>query len=555
MLMSAAPHRIVAVLAVLAVNVRCTGEISDALPGGPGPEVEQCVAGPLLPSATPLALLSPDQYLRSVRAVLADNAIQAELDPVAGDTLTQIATEKLAAAAEAIVARPSFATLRAGICGGRAPTACADDFIASFARRLFRRPASTEELAWLRDRFDKAATDLGADDALNVVAEIILQAPQTLYLRVDGIPGEGDLRFLDGYERAGRLAFFLWDGAPDDALLEAAAQGLGDDEALRAQVDRMLTDPRAREPMVQRFVDWLELDGSNLHTPLEQTRTNPDKFPADSESLRAAMRIETEALVERALFERDGSIDWLLNTRDAYVNGELADLYGVAHLAEDPATFVWTELPASERAGLFTRAAFLSLYANPNVQSPIKRGAFLVKRTLCVALGDPPPNVDDRPIEGGASPGVVTSTREAVTNKTKDASCSPCHAFLNPFGYALGTYDALGAFATSETVNASDGTPHQFSIDAAVTLPGGEAGLAVNGPVELSDYLANNEEVYQCFAKRWFGSAFARAPSRDEECALRVMGAELASSKRLGDFIVALVRSEAFTQTRVAEQP
>ncbi|MEZ0312944.1 MAG: DUF1592 domain-containing protein [Myxococcota bacterium] len=542
-------------LAVLAVNVRCTGEISDALPGGPGPEVEQCVAGPLLPSATPLALLSPDQYLRSVRAVLADNAIQAELDPVAGDTLTQIATEKLAAAAEAIVARPSFATLRAGICGGRAPTACADDFIASFARRLFRRPASTEELAWLRDRFDKAATDLGADDALNVVAEIILQAPQTLYLRVDGIPGEGDLRFLDGYERAGRLAFFLWDGAPDDALLEAAAQGLGDDEALRAQVDRMLTDPRAREPMVQRFVDWLELDGSNLHTPLEQTRTNPDKFPADSESLRAAMRIETEALVERALFERDGSIDWLLNTRDAYVNGELADLYGVAHLAEDPATFVWTELPASERAGLFTRAAFLSLYANPNVQSPIKRGAFLVKRTLCVALGDPPPNVDDRPIEGGASPGVVTSTREAVTNKTKDASCSACHAFLNPFGYALGTYDALGAFATSETVNASDGTPHQFSIDAAVTLPGGEAGLAVNGPVELSDYLANNEEVYQCFAKRWFGSAFARAPSRDEECALRVMGAELASSKRLGDFIVALVRSEAFTQTRVAEQP
>ena len=148
-----------------------------------------------------------------------------------------------------------------------------------------------------------------------------------------------------------------------------------------------------------------------------------------------------------------------------------------------------------------------------------------------------------------------SSLVNAVANKTKDASCSACHAFLNPFGFALGTYDALGAFATSETVNASDGTPHQFGIDAGVVLPGGEEGIAVNGPVELSDYLSNNEELYQCFAKRWFGSAFARAPSRDEECALRVMGAELASSKRLGDFIAALVRSEAFTRTRVAEQP
>lgn len=530
----------------------CTGQISDALPNDEG-TVEQCVAGPLAPSTTPLALLTPDQYQRSLRAVLADNTLSLELERVNGDTLTPLAAEKLANAAEVVVARPSFTALRASICAERSASACADDFIASFSRRLFRRPATTEELAWLRGRFDAAASALDADEALTVVAEIILQAPQTIYVRVDGIPGESPLRFLDGYERATRLAFFLWDAAPDDALLEAAAGGLSTDEELHAQVERMLDDPRAHEPMVQRFTDWLELDGSNLHTPLEQTRTNPDRFPLDSESLRASMRIETEALIERALFERDGSIEWLLTTQEAYVNAELATLYGVPHTGASPADFVWTELPVSERAGLFTRAAFLSLYANPNVQSPIKRGAFIVKRAMCFALGDPPPNVDDRPIEGGAT-ATVTSTRDAVTHKTSDASCAACHALVNPFGFALGTYDALGAFATNETVVANDGGSHDFAIDATATLPGGESGIAVSGPVEMSTYLASSEDVYQCFAKRWFGSAFARAPSRDEECALTDMGHELATTKRLHDFIVALVRSDAFTQTR-SEQP
>ncbi len=539
-------------LLLVATCAGCTGEISDALPNDDA-QVEQCIAGPLAPSATPLALLTPDQYQRSLRAVLADSTLSLELERVNGDTLTPLAAEKLAAAAEVVVARPSFAALRASICGERGPAACADDFIASFSRRLFRRPATAEEQTWLRARFDAAAGALDPGEALTVVAEIILQAPQAIYVRVDGLPGDGALRFLDGYERATRLAFFLWDAAPDDALLEAATGGLATDEELHAQVERMLDDPRAHEPMVKRFTDWLELDGSNLHTPLELTRTNPERFPLDSVSLRAAMRVETEALVERALFERDGSIEWLLTTQEAYVNAELATLYGVPHTGASPSDFVWTELPASERAGLFTRAAFLSLYANPNVQSPIKRGAFIVKRAMCFALGDPPPNVDDRPIEGGATP-AVTSTREAVTHKTSEASCAACHALVNPFGFALGTYDALGAFATSETVIANDGGSHTFAVDTNVTLPGGESGIAVAGPVAMSAYLANSEEVYQCFAKRWFGSAFARAPSRDEECALADMGHALAGSKRLHDFIVALVRSDAFTQTR-SEQP
>src|SRR5436189_25689 len=124
-------------LLAAAVFTGCMGSIGDAPPADDtGSEVTQCVAGPLAPSTTPLALLTPDQYQRSIRAVLADNAIALELEPPSSDTLSELAAQKLADAAAAIVARPSFAAMRSAICNSRTATACADDFIASFARRM-----------------------------------------------------------------------------------------------------------------------------------------------------------------------------------------------------------------------------------------------------------------------------------------------------------------------------------------------------------------------------------------------------------------------------------
>ena len=535
---------------LLVASAACVGEIGDTQPRRDGSASTEACDPVFTPQATPLQLLPASQYTASVRAALADPTLTLDLEDIDGDTFTELATEKLASATEVIVARPSFDTLRDRICAKRAPADCAPDFIASFSTKLFRRPPTQEERAWLEARYNVAKAELDPTEALDVVAQIILQAPQSVYVRYDAVPGEDETRALDGYARANRLSFFLWQSAPDEELLQVAASGLETDDALDAQITRMLADPRARTPMVARFVEWLELDGTNLHLSLEDTRANPEKYPNDSEALRRAMRTEAEALIERAIFEHDGSIEYLLTTTDAYVNADLAKLYGVTPPSQG---FAWVTLPAAERAGIFTRAAFLSLHASPNVQSPIERGAYLLKHVLCATLGEPPPDATDRPIEGDGA--TVLSTREATQLVTGDSVCHGCHQFINPFGFALGHYDSLGAFVEKERVTDSEGTDHQVPVDATATLLSlnGEAPRDVDGGPALSDYLAQSPELYQCFAQHWFGNAFNRSPSAEEECAVEAMGEELTRTKRLTDFLVALVRSEAFTMTKVVQ--
>ncbi|MEL6547565.1 MAG: DUF1592 domain-containing protein, partial [Myxococcota bacterium] len=369
---------------------------------------------------SPLRVLSASQYEASVRGLLSDATLTLDLNEDEGETVSALTAEKLNRAAEAVMAHPAYQSLRPASCTGD-ELSCLGAFLDDFALEAFRRPLSGEEVQWLNDVFAAARSELDFVGSVDVVAQVILQSPQMLYLRVDGVAEEGlpeSLRRLDSYELATRLSFFLWESPPDGELLESAGLGLAG-ASLDAEVTRMLESTSAKQPIVQRFVDWLELEGTNLHAPLVDSLANAQKYPTDSRELRFAMRTEIEALVERALFEHNGSVEWLLTTREAYVDPDLAALYGVTHPTGSDGEFAWVELPSSERAGLFTRAGFLALYSGPKYQSAVKRGAFLAENVFCTHLGEPPPDVSDLPIDGGVQGDEqVLTTREAVTVAT-----------------------------------------------------------------------------------------------------------------------------------------
>jgi hypothetical protein len=222
--------------------------------------------------------------------------------------------------------------------------------------------------------------------------------------------------------------------------------------------------------------------------------------------------------------------------------------------APDAAGSAWVEPDPAERAGLFTRAAFLALYAGGEVQSPIRRGVFILERALCVPLGEPPPNASDTPVTGGNVEGEpeVRSVRQDVAAKTSGGVCSGCHDVINPIGFALEHYDALGRFQTEELHVGANGDPVALPIDASGDLPQSDVAGALAGGVELSERLAGSRQAQACFAQRWLARALAREPAEADACSLHAAADALAGSGDMRALLDAIVQGDAFRHVRAA---
>lgn len=549
----------------------CVGSIGDRAGGdgnGSGPAVDGAHPG-LDVASSAIRRMTPNQYVNSVRDLLGDADLELDLDADTGQAVTLLGAQKLNAAADYVASRSDVwgATVFPCDTTGDGSSACADELIATLGRRAFRRPLDDDEKAWLRGVYDAAKAEQTFQDSLLVVVQVILQAPQFVYFlelgtdQTSGLPA--GVRPLSGFERATRLSFFLWNTIPDEELLGAAESGeLDTMDGVQAQAARLLADPRAHGMAKDLYVGWLQLDGTPTQPGLEEGTKNPDLFPEDSPALRAAMRQELEALVERVVFEQNGTVETLLTTTDAYVNGPLAALYGVDGPA-DATTFEWVKLPADERAGLFTRAAFLGMYAGPTVKSPIRRGAFLVKKALCVELGKPPPNANDTPVTGGSvdenGKTVHKTVRQDVEGKTSTGVCAGCHSIINPVGFAFENFDALGKWQTKETGEDETG-PFSLDIDASGALPVlDEHGsvtpdkVAVNGAVEMSKALAQSPALTSCMASRWFETALHRDPDTKDQTSVDVVSKALAGGATFSDVVSTLVTSDAFLFLRPRE--
>ena len=447
----------------------------------------------MLPAPT-LRRLTLAQYQNSVRDLLgveADVSGLTAIPPLNGllsigastVTLPQVDIEAFDALADKLAAQVfSDATARQKLTGCDAmQSACADGFVTSFGRRVFRRPLTDDErtryLALLH-RAVEMTTDgwLG----LRVMTSALLQSPNFLYREEIGAADAGSpaRRLLTDYELASRLSFFLWNTTPDPALLDAAESGaLASSSGLAEQVDRLLASPRAADAIESLFADYLRLDALDSLVKL------PNVYPQATPALAVAMKEETLRSLRAQLFERAGDFREIFTTTKTFANGDLAKLYGLR--APTGTAFSEVELPATgPRAGLLTQASFLATHAHPGRTSPTIRGKFIRENLLCQGIPAPPDNVDTTLPDTSTA----KTIRDKLARHRADVACAGCHNLMDPLGLALEEFDGIGAHRTME---------NGVAIDASGELD----GVTFTGARGLGDALAGSPVVSECFVR------------------------------------------------------
>jgi len=354
---------------------------------------------------------------------------------------------------------------------------CARELLSGLARRAYRRPLAPADIATL-DRFYVLGVEQGGSFETGVEMGLrrILASPDFV-LRTERDPAgarSGTTRRVSDVELASRLSFFLWSAGPDEILLREAAQGrLSRPAVLDAQVRRMLADPRARA-LVDNFAgQWLYL--RNLRT----INPAPDEFPDFDDNLRQAMRREVE-LVFGDVIARDRNVVDLMTAPDTFVNERLARHYGIPNIVGSQ--FRRITLTQDERRGLLGKGAILLVTSHSTRTSPVIRGKWVLENIVGTPPPPPPPDVPALPDPSlGQRP---TTMRERLETHRRAATCAGCHRVMDPIGFALESFDAVGRSRTHER-----GVP----IDAGGRLMDGSA---VSGPVSLRDALTRNPEVF-----------------------------------------------------------
>ncbi len=567
--MSLALHRPAALVAAacLLVGWACTGRIQapSGMPAsgvaGAAPSSGAAGAAPFSSGVTcdgttdapvvPLRRLTRQEYASSVRDLLGmttpvstdDIPADENAGPFASNSvtaLTDLGTQQYLDSAEtlstAAVATPAALAALVGCdrtVAGATDATCASQFIDRFGARAFRRPVAVDEKA----RYVALYTNAGnLSDGIRLVVEAFLQSPTFLYhVEDDSTPQvAGALVPLDSYELAARLSFFLWTSVPDDALMTAAAAGaLSDPVALRAQVTRMLADPRAHDAIATFHTQWLDLG------KLPSTTKDPTLFPQFSPALRDAMQAETVAFVDDVLTNGDGRLETLLTAPYSILDGGLFDLYGVARPAGTTGP-VRVDLDPAQRAGVLTQASFLASHAHENQTSPVARGVAILRNVLCVALPDPPANVNNAPPD----PAPGATTRQIFAAHESVASCAACHTMIDGIGLGFEAYDADGAFRTTEA-----GQPVDTSGNVV-------AAPEINGPFsgapQLAQKLAGAAQVQQCVARQWFRFALGRLEGASDGCSLQSMFTAFDASKHdVRQLLAAIATSDAFRYRKV----
>lgn len=410
----------------------------------------------------------------------------------------------------------------------------ARDALGDFLPRAFRRPLRAGELdRHLRLYQQAQARGESHPAALKLAFTAALTSPHFLFR--DEL-GDGTAAFeLNDHQLASRLSYFLWLSLPDDELRGLADAGrLGEPTVLRAQVRRLLADPRARAFTSTFLGQWLGFAGlGREHVP------DARKFRDFTPSLAEAMRLEPVLVFERLLRE-NRPLGELLEGRDSFLNAELAALYGVQGVEGETLRPVTLTDPA--RGGLLGMGAILTASATPNRTSPVLRGKWVLENLLGRHLAEPPADagqLDDKAGERGKT------LREELAEHRRQESCAGCHDKIDPIGFGLENFDAIGRFRTEEA-----GKP----VDASGQLPGSPP---FNGPAELRALLVerHRDEFLANLTRRLaaFGLGRALRP-QDEGLVKRLLAESAMEGHRARALIEALVLSEAFrTQGAIPE--
>jgi len=410
--------------------------------------------------------------------------------------------------------------------------ACGAELVASFGLRTHRRPLTTEETTRYQTLFDEQLAAIDFEAAVQLTAMAMLQSPWFLYRVEPSRSGTAGLAPLDGWELASRLSYFLWQRMPDQALLDAAEAGtLVDDAGLETQVRRMLEDPRARAAVADFHRQWLFFD--RILNEEHQTRV-PELFPEWSAATQASAHEELLRFTERAIFDGEGTLAGLFLSRDTEVDPLLAEIYGVDG-PDQAGSWAQVSLPETERAGLLTRVGFLAAHAHSANGSPPLRGSYVMQRIFCQPVDPPPPGTDT---SLPAEPDENATNREIFEAKTAPPACGGCHAMLNGFGYPFENYDAIGAYRSTD-----NGQP----VNAIATLEGTDLTGEVDGAIDLSQRIAESQQVAQCAVSRWVRYARGRGIEADDQCALNTLNEQFATSGgNIVELMVQIAKSPEF---------
>ena len=360
---------------------------------------------------------------------------------------------------------------------------CAKKIVSVFARRAYRRPVTDEDTATLLDLYKTGRSEQDFETGIALALQGILVNPKFLF-RIEHDPPKvtpATAYRISDLELASRLSFFLWSSIPDDRLLELAEAGkLRDDEVLREQVRRMLADPRSKA-LIDNFAgQWLLVRG------LRSVAPNPVAFPDFDENLREAFQKETELFFENMLHE-DRSVVELLSANYTFVNERLARHYGIPNVYGNH--FRRVTLTDENRMGLLGQGSILTVTSYANRTSPVVRGKWVLENILGTPPPPPPPNV---PPLDETKDMLGLTMRKRMEEHRSNPACASCHARMDPIGFALDEFDAIGKWRTTEATrswNGYDTTVTNTPIDASGVLPD---GTKFEGPAGLRKYLVNH---------------------------------------------------------------
>jgi hypothetical protein len=523
----------------------CVGAISDPGATGHPDDPTQTPAG-FEPIPVAMQRLTVAQYHNSIVDVLGQGLTLPD-DPEPDTTLNGFVSigasrtsisgrgvEKYEEAAYALAAEALAPGRRAAIvqCTPTSTTdaVCADAFIRSIGRQLFRRPLTDEEAARYLAVATNAARTLGDFYAgLEFALAGLLQSPNFLFRVELGEPTPSDagtLRYGE-YEMASRLSYVLWNSTPDEELLAAAERGeLTTDAGLAAQVDRLLASDRSREALRNFFSELLVLDD------LETVEKNTAVFPELTESLRASSREETLAVLEHYTTTLDTDYREVFSSDITFVNGELASLYGLS--ATGGTALSEVTLPP-ERRGLLGHASLMTIHSHDEKTSATLRGRFVRQVLLCGNIPAPPPGVSTI-----LPPSSAPTLRDRVAVHLMNVGCASCHERMDPIGLGLENFDAIGRFRATEN-------------DATIDPSGVLDGVSFADAAELGAAIGNHPDLGPCLTRSLFRYAVGDTETAGQESELAALFETFDSEgHRVRALLRALMLSPGF---RLAGEP
>jgi len=412
-------------------------------------------------------------------------------------------------------------------------TSCARRIITRLVTYGYRRPATPGDVDMLMEFYDFGRKERDFNEGIEMALARILASPQFIY-RIEEEPAlarAGQAYRITDVDLASRLSFFLWSSIPDEELMRVASQGrLKDPVVLEQQVRRMLADPKAESLAVNFAGQWLNLRGLDATSPL------PLVYPDFDDPLRQAMRREVELLFD-AIVREDRPVLELLTADYTFVNERLAKHYGIPHVYGSHFRRVTLGPEFDSRRGLLGKGAFLVTTAKPDRTSPVTRGKWIMTNLMGMSPPNPPPNVPPLPPRAADPNAKEPTMRQKMMDHRVRPDCVQCHRLMDPIGFTLENFDAIGLWRTTDENQQIDSKAQLFD------------NSQVTSPVDLRNWLSTkyDRQFVTVATEKLLTYALGRGTDYHDRPPIRAITRDtLQNNGRFSAMVLGVVKSAPF---------